>query len=409
MVYSLALFIYELLLKLIAPFHQKASKLIAGRKNTFVLLHKFKRSADKKLAWFHCASLGEFEQARPVIEVYHNKGYQIAVSFYSPSGYDIRKNYELADLVFYLPNDTTANAENLIRALQPQVVFIVKYEIWLRLISTIKKYQIDLYLLSATFRSDQRYFKWYGRAFFRALQQFDAIFTQDKDSLTLLNKYDITQAYYTDDTRYDRVMQTVANKKQLRMVEAFVQQSKVIIAGSSYASEEKILADWMVTTNDIKLIIAPHHINATRIAEVQSIFNSFPTITWSVATTQPELLSLSKVLIIDNIGLLASLYAYGNIAFVGGGFGTKGIHNTLEAAAFGLPVIIGPNNHERFPEVNLLKNAGALFSISSPEEASALLNQLFTNNYYQEAGKKANAFVVEHSGATAKVIHHTAP
>lgn len=407
MLYSIAIRFYSLAIAIAALFNNKAKLLHAGRKNTVQILNQFKRDTSKKLVWFHCASLGEFEQARPVIEAMKQQyNIQVAVSFFSPSGYEIRKNYELADVVFYLPSDTTMHAKFLLDKLQPTWVFVVKYEIWLRLLTQLRKRKISSYLLSATFRKNQLYFKWYGGSFKKALQGFDVIFTQDQASTQLLKSNGFNQVVFSNDTRYDRVFDTCKNPKKLDVVKAFKNEHTVLVLGSSYSTEEGLAAKYLAQTNDnIKVIVAPHQISENRIAEVEKTFDAFATLKYSETTLFNA--HKAKVLIIDNIGLLASIYQYADVALIGGGFGTKGIHNTLEAATFGMPIFIGPNNHDKFPEIALLKQAGVLKTITSESD---FMDQLlaFTTNVHllQKVKKHSQEFIQQNLGATQTVLQH---
>lgn len=406
--YYLGIRLYSLAIFIASIFNTKAKKLTEGRKNTWKILGNFNRIQDKPLAWFHCASLGEFEQARPVIErLKRERDIQIVVSFFSPSGYEVRKNYPLADLVFYLPADTTYHAKQLLKALSPQMVFFVKYEIWLRLINQISSHGIPLYLLSATFRPKHIYFKWYGQLFKKALIQFKVIFTQDTSSTLLLKQHGLNNVVWSNDTRYDRVYDTCQQTKPLPLIETFAQQELVLILGSSYAQEEQLALGFLkqLPELNVKLIIAPHEISATRIAHVMGVFEAYKPIRYSEINVENA--PNAQVLIIDNVGLLASLYAYAHMALIGGGFGSKGIHNTLEAATFGMPILIGPNNQERFPETTLLKEAGVLYTINNQLEVNELLNAFSKDsNRLQQIKQQSQQFIRQNIGATDVIIAH---
>jgi 3-deoxy-D-manno-octulosonic-acid transferase len=404
MIYDLAISFYGLAINIAALFKKKARLLKVGREHTFKQLAHFNRDPLKKLAWFHCASLGEFEQARPLIEklkAQHN--IQIAVSFFSPSGYEIRKNYELADVVFYLPADTPKNANFVLDALIPDLVFFVKYEIWLHYIKAVKQRSIPKYLISATFRPEQIYFRWYGAAFKRALKSFDLIFTQDQTSTQTLQTNGVTNVLLSNDTRYDRVYETCQNPKPLPIIEAFKQQQRLLVVGSSYAQEERLVEGFLKEDKNLKIVIAPHEISEERIGEVERTFKNFSTITYSVADEVS--VRNKQILIIDNIGLLASIYQYGDVALVGGGFGKKGIHNTLEAATFGMPIFIGPNNHDKFPEIKLLHGAGVLFYISTQEEFDVKLLSFTTNtSLLHDVKQNSSKVMASHRGATQLIL-----
>lgn len=406
LIYSLAISLYDLAITIAKPFNKKAALLVNGRKNTTRILKNFVRDNSRQLAWFHCASLGEFEQARPVIEqLKRERNIQVAVSFFSPSGYEVRKNYELADVVFYLPSDSTSNAKLVLDALKPDMVFFVKYEIWIRYITEITKRNIQLYLLSATFRPSHIYFKWYGTHLKRALQCFDVIFTQDRASLSLLKNNGLPNAVFSNDTRYDRVYAQSLQPKPLPLISAFKGDAPLLVLGSSYSHEEAFAAEALKNYPILKLIIAPHNITGERIAEVEERFNAFKILKYSTATESNA--SSAQVLIIDNIGLLSSIYRYADLAFIGGGFGHKGLHNTLEAAAFGMPVLVGPNNHERFPETSLMKEQKVLFTVSTAEEFTKTAGSFLNNPaLLAETALASRNFIKENTGATSVIIDH---
>lgn len=407
MLYSLAIRIYSLLIHVASWFNPKAKLLVEGRKQTQAILTRFVRDKQQQLAWFHCASLGEFEQARPVIEALKQKGpIQIAVSFFSPSGYEIRKNYELADVVFYLPSDTTHHAKWLIQQLDPTWVVVVKYEIWIRLLTQLKKHSIPTFLLSATFRENQVYFKWYGNAFKKALMDFKMIFTQDHQSTKILQRAGFTNVEFSNDTRYDRVFETCKQPKQLALVKAFKNEHTVLVLGSSYTPEETLAAAYLASTNDnIKVIVAPHQITPSRLDEVEKAFDAFPVLRYSEASLFNA--HKARVLLIDNIGLLSSIYQYADVALIGGGFGHKGIHNTLEAATFGMPIFIGPNNHAKFPEIALLKQAGVLKTVHAKDDFMVELMAFTTNVHLLQTIKKhSRQFIEDNTGATNVVMRH---
>lgn len=407
LLYPLSISVYSLLIWLLKPFHEKAALLFAGRKNTFHQLQNFKKGSGK-LAWFHCASLGEFEQARPLIEyLKQQKNYQIAVSFFSPSGYEVRKNYALADVIFYLPADTSQHAKRVLQLLQPDVVFIVKYEIWVNYINAISQQKIPLYLLSANFHANHIYFKWYGKFLRDALRKFTHVFTQTTEAENLLRQFGFSNVVTTGDTRYDRVLDTISNPMHLPLVSAFKGANKLIVAGSSYQTEEAILVEALKQFDALKIVIAPHEIKLERLVEIEHTFKGFSCMRYSQAKEQDVF--NYRVLIIDNIGMLASLYQYADAAFIGGGFGTKGIHNTLEAAAFGMPVFVGPNNHDRFPEVGDLLRNGSLFVVDQPEHFNQQFNQLWNDEKsWDEIKTLSQNFVQQQAGATQKVLKYLA-
>lgn len=403
--YNLTIWLFSIAINLAKLFNAKAKLLANGRKNTPKLLASFQRKANHKLAWFHCASLGEFEQARPIIESLKARGnFQIAVSFFSPSGYEVRKNYAYADVVFYIPADTAAQARFLLNTLKPDYVFLVKYEIWINLINQVKKQAIPLYLVSATFSPKFPYFKWYGGIFRKALRKFNYIFTQDYASTQLMDKFGFTNVIFSNDTRYDRVFDTCQNPKDLPVVKIFKNDKPVLVLGSSYAAEEALVAGYLKTTKTyLKVIIAPHIITPQRINEIVQLFNGYAVLKYSEATLHNA--SQAQILIIDNIGLLSSIYQYADLALIGGGFGVKGIHNTLEAATFGMPIFIGPNNHQLFPETGLLTEAGVLFTINSSDEFDVQLLTMLTNNDLRNQIKaQSQQFIRTNLGATKLIL-----
>lgn len=404
--YNLSIWLFSLAINLAKLFHAKAKLLANGRENTPKLLASFQRDAKLKLAWFHCASLGEFEQARPIMERLKARGdFQIAVSFFSPSGYEVRKDYAHADVVFYLPADTVAEARFLLNALKPDYVFLVKYEIWINLINQVKEQAIPLYLVSATFSPNFPYFKWYGGVFRKALRKFDCIFTQDHASTQLMAKFGFTNVTFSNDTRYDRVFDTCQNPKDLPVVKVFKTEQAVLVLGSSYAAEEDLVAKYLrINDANLKVIIAPHVITPQRIAEIEKLFHKYAILRYSEASMLNAY--RAQILIIDNIGLLSSIYQYADIAIIGGGFGNKGVHNTLEAATFGMPIYIGPNNHQLFPETGLLKEAGVLFTINSTDDfCMQLLAMLTDNNLRNKIKVQSQQFIRTNLGATALILN----
>jgi 3-deoxy-D-manno-octulosonic-acid transferase len=404
--YNLSIWLFSLAINLATLFHAKAKLLANGRENTPKLLASFQRDAKLKLAWFHCASLGEFEQARPIMERLKARGdFQLAVSFFSPSGYEVRKDYAHADVVFYLPADTVAEARFLLNALKPDYVFLVKYEIWINLINQVKEQAIPLHLVSATFSPNFPYFKWYGGVFRKALRKFDCIFTQDHASTQLMAKFGFTNVTFSNDTRYDRVFDTCQNPKDLPVVKVFKTEQAVLVLGSSYAAEEELVAKYLrITDANLKVIIAPHVITPQRIAEIEKLFDKYAILKYSEASMLNAY--RAQILIIDNIGLLSSIYQYADIAIIGGGFGNKGVHNTLEAATFGMPIYIGPNNHQLFPETGLLKEAGVLFTITSSEKFCVqLLTMLTDNNLRNKIKVQSQQFIRTNLGATALILN----
>ena len=358
----------------------------------------------EKRIWFHCSSLGEFEQGRPVMEKLKavHPEIKIVLTFFSPSGYEVRKNYSGADYIFYLPADTSGNAKAFIELVHPWKVIFTKYEYWYHYFNRLKKENIPLFMISAIFRKDDRFFKWYGGFFRNMLKCVTHFFVQEEKSQKLLTKIGFTNVTVTGDTRFDRVVQAASQPKEIPVAKSFSQGRKVLVAGSSWIDDEKILAEvYNGCGGKLKLIVAPHEISASRIKEVLEIFSGAKTELFSESTEVSA--AKADVLIIDNIGMLSSLYRYGSMAYVGGGFG-KGIHNTLEAAVFGVPVFFGPN-YEKFNEAKELIACGGGYSLSN---ASALLVTVKTflenENERIRHGKAAGEYVRSNAGATEKVL-----
>lgn len=394
--YNFSIFIYGLLIKLVALFNAKAKLFVDGRKGIF---EQITSKIDKKdnPIWFHFASLGEFEQGRPVLEKIKSlkPEEKIVVTFFSPSGYEIRKNYALADGIFYLPLDTPSNAKKFIALVKPKMAIFTKYEFWPNYFKTLSKNNIPLYIISGIFRPNQIFFKWYGGFYRDVLKCVAHFFVQNEESAALLKSIGLNNVDISGDTRFDRVYENAQQPKALPIIERFCVDAPVLIAGSTWSEDEKLLVDLAVKYPDWKIIIAPHEIHEAHISAITALFpNSvkFSDLETSNANRQ------TQTLIINNIGMLSSLYQYGKIAYIGGGFGV-GIHNTLEAAAFGLPVIFGPN-YDKFQEAKDLINIGAAKSISNAEE----LITAFEHFNQNESGAIARAYVAEKKGSTEMII-----
>lgn len=397
--YSLFIRFYYFLVLIASTFNQKASKWINGRRDTAAKLSSIKLPSQGKRIWIHCASLGEFEQARPLIERWKKlDNTSVILTFYSPSGYEIRKNYQFADVVMYLPLDTTQNAEEFLDSVKPNIIVFVKYEFWFNFLSAIKKKKIPFYLLSGIFRSEHFLFRFPGRLFLPRLKAFTHFFVQDKTSAELLAEHGFTNATVTGDTRFDRVLEIASTPLELPLIKAFKGSSFLVIAGSTWEADEKLLSELFEKDSlkrlNVKLVIAPHSIDEKRIT---SLLDRFPD---SVKYSDGKG-SDGTVLIIDNIGMLSSLYRYGEIAYVGGGFG-KAVHNVLEPAAFGLPVMFGPAN-KKFREIQLLKEQGLGVEIHSSEEIENTLIAWRDQARLNELNKRIHSFMKENSGAVDKV------
>lgn len=418
LLYNLGIRFYFILIFTASFFNKKAKLWINGRKNT-----DFKRSG--KSAWFHFASLGEYEQGLPVLiacrERYpHTK---IIITFFSPSGFEIRKNTPLADAVYYLPLDTASNAQKFIDAIDPAIAVFTKYEYWYHYFNELHNKEIPLYLISGIFRPNQVFFKWYGGLHRKMLNCVSRFFVQDENSKHLLQSIGISYVSVSGDTRFDRVWTNAQNPKSFPAIADFTQGKKTFIAGSTWPEDEQLLANLATDHADWKFIFAPHEIKEEKINRLiellpqnSTIRHSQLTAEWEVRSQRSEVGSKNhhsqltthhspQTLIIDNIGMLSSLYQYGHIAYIGGGFGA-GIHNTLEAAAFGLPVIFGPN-YEKFKEAKDLIALEVGFSISHENELKKTFGFLTEDeSRYQSISKKIKAYVQEHTGATGMIMEY---
>lgn len=397
-VYYLSILFYTWIVRLVSPFNNKAKLWIDGRKDWKKKLAENMSSGDRWI-WFHCASLGEFEQGRPVIEKLKEKdpAIKILLTFFSPSGYEVRKNYAGADYICYLPADFPSNASFFIKTVRPEMAVFVKYEFWYYFINQLHKSKIPVILISAIFRPDQIFFKDYGRWYRKILLKYNHIFVQDKKSEGLLKSAGVSNVTVAGDTRFDRVWQIFQSKKDIPVASRFSENAFVVVAGSSWKPDEEMICRWINRSEpEYKLIIAPHLIDEDHLKTLEAML----TVT-ALRFSQAEGKNLSnfKVLIIDNIGMLSSLYQYGKFAYIGGGFGV-GIHNVLEAAVFGIPVVFGPN-HRKFSEALRLIDAGGAFPVSTDSDFNHIFQTLTTDPVKRtDAGKKAGYFVSENIGAT---------
>lgn len=402
-IYNIGIRLYGFLLHIAAIFNPKAKLFVNGRKNIWQQIATKINPNDKPI-WFHFASLGEFEQGRPVLETLKNQKpeQKIIVTFFSPSGYEIRKNYALAD-VFYLPLDTRKNAARFIELVNPQQAIFTKYEFWFHYFNELHKKQIPLYLISGIFRPNQIFFKWYGGFYSNMLKYIAHAFVQNEESVLLLKGIGIHQVSLSGDTRFDRVYENAQYPKNLPLIEQFCDGNKVFIAGSTWLPDEKLLVALTEKNPDWKFIIAPHEIGEAHIQEIERLFPNaikFSVLSSQLAQTSAQFSNIkSQILIIDNIGMLSSLYQYAKLAYIGGGFGV-GIHNTLEAAAFGLPVIFGPK-YDKFQEAKDLIAIGAAKSILNENELMASFENFKANEKSSAAAKK---YVEQKKGATEMII-----
>ncbi len=401
MLYNLAILIYDILVHLAAPFSRKPRKMMKGHWVVYELLRQ-QREKNANYIWFHAASLGEFEQGRPLMEEIRAKhpSYKILLTFFSPSGYEVRKNYKGADIVCYLPFDKPRNVKKFLGIAKPCMAFFIKYEFWKNYLDALHKRHIPVYSVSSIFRRDQIFFKWYGGTYRDVLRDFDYLFVQNEASKRFLAKIGITQVSVVGDTRFDRVMQIRSEAKQLPLVEKFKGNSLVMVAGSSWEPDEELFLEYFNAHPEMKLIIAPHVIDENHLVQIISKLER-PYVRYSKADETN--VANADCLIIDCFGLLSSIYRYGEIAYIGGGFGV-GIHNTLEAAVYGVPVIFGPKYH-KFMEATQLIEVDGGFSIKTYDELSTLLDKMTNDNQYlSEVGHNAGHYVTSNAGATQKIM-----
>jgi 3-deoxy-D-manno-octulosonic-acid transferase len=399
--YNLGILIFSALAHLISPFNSRASFWVKGRKKWAEKIAEKIKSGDRVI-WIHCASLGEFEQGRPVIEAIKKKMpvFKIVITFFSPSGYEIRKNYNNADCISYLPSDTPGNAAKFIDLVKPEFVIFVKYEFWNNYISALYKNKIPLYLISGIFRPGQHFFKWYGSFFRSMLRKFEIIFVQDQRSFDLLSGIGIENVYLAGDTRFDRVVQIAGTSRVIQKLEHFRGNEKLFLAGSSWQQDEEIIAEYINSFPlRMKWVFAPHEIDKSNIERLEKLIK----VKHVRFSEYSERSADARVLIIDNIGMLSSAYRYAYIAAIGGGFG-KGIHNILEPACWGIPVLFGPK-HENFKEALDLLATGAAKSFLTFDDFRRILDLwLSDEKKYTNSAEMASKYVKENAGATEIII-----
>lgn len=404
LLYNIAMLIYQSFIWLASKFNNnKATLFLSGRENVFALLEQ-KRLPGEHYVWFHAASLGEFEQGRPIMESLKNSHpeYKILLTFFSPSGYEVRKDYQGADIICYLPMDMSWNVKRFLDIVQPNCAIFIKYEFWMNYLLELKKRQIKTYIVSAIFRESQLFFRSYGGFYRRLLKSFTHLFVQNDESVRLLHSIGFDNVTKVGDTRFDRVADIAAKSKDLPIVQAFKSDAKVLIAGSSWPNDENILLPYFNQNFPLKLIIAPHEIDEEHLQSIISQLKR-PYIRYSQATI--ENVKEADCLIIDCFGLLSSIYRYGEIAYIGGGFGV-GIHNILEAAVYGIPVIFGPN-FRKFQEAVDLQQKGGAFVIENYESFSQIMSEFLEENssLYSSACKVSNDYSQANKGATSKVVN----
>ena len=403
--YNLIILFASQVVKALSFFSPKMKLFVNGRKEVFPVLQN-KISATDKTIWFHAASLGEYEQGLPVIEKikvqYPN--HKIVVTFFSPSGYEIRKNNAVADVTIYLPLDTKSNAKRFIQAIHPEMVFFIKYEYWPNYLNELKIQNIKTYLISGIFREGQAFFKWYGSFYRNALESFDYFFVQNDSSKQLIQSIGFNNVKVSGDTRFDRVVSILELDNSLDFIEQFKNHQTTIVIGSSWPKDENLLINYINNSSeDVKFIIAPHNIKSDQITNLKSQITKS-----TVLFSEKNKIDLSSfnVFIIDTIGILTKIYSYADIAYVGGGFGNPGVHNILEPATFGLPIVIGPN-YSHFAEATALVNLDGCISISTQNELNDAFNLLINNkDERNERGHICATFVQMNKGASEVILKH---
>jgi len=406
------LFLYNFLLlfasqivKLLALFSPKIKLFVEGRKTVFQSLESKISSSDKSI-WFHAASLGEFEQGLPVMEKIKKEfpNHKIVVTFFSPSGYEVRKNNSIADVTVYLPLDTKSNAQKFLKLVHPDLVFFIKYEYWPNYLNELKKLNIKTYLISGIFRKNQAFFQWYGGFYRNALKAFDYFFVQNESSKLLLQKLGFNNVKISGDTRFDRVVSILERDNSLDFIKLFKNNTIAIVIGSSWPKDESLLVNYINQTNEkVKFIIAPHNI---KVEQIQELKNSIIKKTILFSEKENTDLSNYDVLIVDTIGILTKIYSYADIAYVGGGFGNPGVHNILEPASFGIPIIVGPN-YSHFAEAVALVHQEGCISIADQNELNDTFSNLISNEDIRlEKGHICSTFVQMNKGATAVILKH---
>ena len=415
--YNIIILIYLVGVAIASLFSKKVKMMWQGERKAIRTVRE-KMDPDAKYVWFHAASLGEFEQGRPIMELFRKERpeYKILLTFFSPSGYEVRKNYEGADIICYLPLDTPRNARRFLRTIRPEMAFFIKYEFWYNYLHILRHRNIPVYSVSSIFRPDQIFFRWYGRQYGKVLKCFTRFFVQNERSRDLLAKIGIHDVTVSGDTRFDRVLSIKEQSKELPIVSAFLNGRNGFVAGSSWQPDEEIFIPYMLRNNpDWKLIIAPHVIAEDHLKQIETLLEGKKVVRYTVAREAWESsdqrrkeeiqkqLAEADAIIINCFGLLSSIYRYGKVAYVGGGFGV-GIHNVLEAAVWGMPVIFGPN-HERFQEAVALIAEGGGFSISDEHDFEIFMRKFSTDpTALADASRKAGEYVKSQSGATDAVM-----
>jgi len=411
--YNIGIYLYMFGVAVLSLFNEKVRKMWRGERETIRLLRE-QVDQSAEYVWFHAASLGEFEQGRPLMEKLRREHpeYKILLTFFSPSGYEVRKNYEGADIICYLPLDTITNARRFLRTIRPVMAFFIKYEFWYNYLHILKHRGIPVYSVSSIFRPGQIFFRWYGRQYAHVLRCFTRFYVQNEVSKELLATIGISDVSVVGDTRFDRVLQIKAAAKQLPIVEQFKGNAKCFIAGSSWQPDEEIFIPWFNEHRDWKLVIAPHVIGEEHLQQIENLLGDRKVVRYTKVSEElkdskdlkaSKTLQDAEVLIIDCFGLLSSIYHYADVTYVGGGFGV-GIHSTVEAAVWDVPVIFGPNN-QRFQEAQGLKACGGGLEIATADDFRRIM-QGFTDypSLAQELGEKSGEYVKQMTGATDRIL-----
>jgi 3-deoxy-D-manno-octulosonic-acid transferase len=393
-------------LQCLSLFNEKIKKGILGRLETFAFLESKLSSKDKTL-WFHCASLGEYEQGLPVFKALksHYPTHKIVLTFFSPSGYDIRKNSPIADVVAYLPLDTKRHAKRFLNIINPELIVFVKYDIWPNFLNEVKNRNLRAILISASFRENQSFFKFYGTPLRHALFAFEHIFTQNEKSKTLLKSINYNKVTVSGDTRFDRVSSQLETDNTLDFIARFKDNKLCVVAGSTWPEDDTLFINYInsESSKNIKFIIAPHNIKTNQITNLKEKLN---TKTVLFSEKEDENLEKAQVFIVNTIGLLSKIYSYADIAYVGGAFGKTGLHNTLEPAVFGIPIIIG-KNHSKFPEAKAMIDNFGMFDVSNQQEFNTILNALILNKEKRlDSGRKNSDYIKQNKGAVSQILHY---
>ena len=404
--YNIVIVIVQFLLKIVALFNKKIQLFVDGRKGVFNKIQKIISKKDE-VVWFHCASLGEFEQGRPIIEKLkeENPFKKIIITFFSPSGYEVRKNYQVADVVCYLPLDTKKNAKKFIELVNPSIAVFVKYEFWPNILRELKGRKIETILVSGIFRKNQIFFKNYGFWMRKSLKAFTHFFVQDNNSKELLNSINFKNVTVSGDTRFDRVNEITKQNNVLSFIEEFKANKKTLVAGSTWREDELMLIKYInnEATDQEKFIIAPHNINLQDIQKLKAEIKK-PVVLYS--EMRDKNLKDFQIFIIDTVGILTKIYSYATIAYVGGGFTKTGVHNVLEPATFGVPILIGPNYNKFKEAIDLVANESC-FVMEDYEKLSLHLKKLFLQNEKRKiVGNIARKYIEKRIGATSKILKY---